>query len=61
MFKYSPKNCKTWIFGKHQLIERFFVVAILKFSLFSACKSVHRAELFKQIMWFDLLRIMFFY
>ena len=37
------------------------MVTILKFSLFNACKSVHRAELFKQIMWFDLLRIMFFY
>ena len=37
---------------------KLFVVAILKFSVFSACKSVHRAELFKQI---DLLWIMFFY
>ena len=39
-----PKNCKTFILGKHQLIERFFVVTILKFSLFSACKSVHGEE-----------------
>ena len=52
---------KLKVFGKHQLIERFFVDSILKFSLFSACKSVHRAELFKLIMWFDLSRIMFFY
>ena len=32
---------------KHRLIERFYIVTILKFYLFSACKSVHRVLQFE--------------
>ena len=44
--KFLLKNFKTWIFVEHRLFERFCVVTISKFSLFSACKSVHRVERF---------------
>ena len=55
------KKREALVFVKHRRIERFFVVTILKFSLFSACKSVHRVERFKQLVEFDLFRIRLFF
>ena len=56
------KNCKELeIYKKNWLIERFCLVTILNFSLFSARKSVQRIVQFWADISFDILRILIFH